>query len=235
MRAMEFSPGAGFWDKLQEVLLRADHDRAWRERWAPEMSYGRHFGPPMATTRQAAVLILFCRDQDGWFLPLTVRTQGLKHHGGQISLPGGGAMPSEVPEQTALRETQEELGIDVDSVRLLGRLSKSYLFVSDFEVTPCVGILGSRFDPQPDPAEVERVIRFPLDRLLDPTSYRRLPIHRGAAVAPSELPPSDRGVLMMAPALCLQGAVIWGATAIVLGELIELLRVLIESNPSVED
>ncbi|HEY6563942.1 MAG TPA: NUDIX domain-containing protein, partial [Pirellulaceae bacterium] len=125
-----------FPETLRHRLEQPLPGRWARERFAPALSHGRHFGPSLATTRSAAVMILLCRRGDAWSLPLTKRPEGLRHHGGQISLPGGAAEAGESAEQTSRRELAEELGIDLALVHDVGRLSTSYLFISDFQVSP---------------------------------------------------------------------------------------------------
>src|SRR3989337_917516 len=108
---------------------------ATRSLMDPQMSYSRHAGPAPITARQAAVLVLLCRRAGRWHLPLTVRTDTLPQHGGQICLPGGTVEPGETSSQAAVRELREELGVD-GPVEPFGRLSDCYVFASDFVITP---------------------------------------------------------------------------------------------------
>src|SRR6478609_6500408 len=98
-----------------------------RARMSPQLSYGRHAGPALVTSRPAAVLLLLFRRRGRWMLPLTERPLSLPHHGGQISLPGGAVDVGESSCGAAMRELGEELGV-VDQVEVLGCLSDSYVF-----------------------------------------------------------------------------------------------------------
>jgi hypothetical protein len=150
----------------------------------------------------------------------------MKEHGGQICLPGGAAHGNELPEQAALRELEEELGVPSDEVTLLGRLSPSYLFVSDYIVTPVVGLRhrGSGFVP--DRNEVVEMIPFALDELTDPRNHRRVRVFNGQVVSDEVAAkvPRSVGVWTTAPAICWREHKIWGATAVILGEFIEALN-----------
>lgn len=163
------------------------------------------------TCRKAGVLILFYVRDARLHLVLTRRTDNVLHHRGQISLPGGERHPGESLEAAALRETQEELGLDLGPVRLLGRLTPLYIPPSNFCVYPAVASLagGPAFRPQPE--EVAEIIEAPLDRLADPALVRRETWHYG-------------GLDHEVPFYELDGHKIWGATAMVLAELLALLR-----------
>ncbi len=167
-------------------------------------------------------MVMIYPESDRWYLPLTLRPPTLKAHGGQICLPGGAVEAGESPEQTALRELHEELGVGASLVEIVGRLSTIYLFVSDFVVTPCVAAAWQRPDFVADPAEVAELIPLPLDVLVDPEC-------RGESVRTLGEPPSaplpSRGMLptYRAPHIAWQGQRVWGATAIILSELIAVL------------
>ena len=188
--------------------------RAARERFAPAGSYGRYFGPGLVTSRPAAVLILLYPRGEEWFIPLTLRPSHMKQHGGQVSLPGGAVEPGESSEQAALREFTEELGV-LPKVQWIGRLSTSYLFASDFLVTPCLA--WCRYLPplEPNPQEVEQAIELPVAALSDARNFRNVSV----CLAPGHA--SHRQLTV--PAICWESHVVWGATAIVLGELAAML------------
>lgn len=123
--------------------------------------------------RQAAVLIILFDTTDGISFLLTERPTTLSRHPGQISLPGGA---SEAGDRgvwdTALRETEEELGLGRTAVRLLGRLPDVHVRISGYTMTPFVGWVSSLPPLHIDPSEVAAIITVPLASLLDPTCIR---------------------------------------------------------------
>lgn len=99
----------------------------------------------------------------------TQRTETVADHRGQISLPGGSREPHDPDlEATALRESQEELGVPANDVHVLGRLEDVYVSVSNFLISPFVGALDYAPTFLPDPREVACIIEVPLDQLRDP-------------------------------------------------------------------
>ncbi|HTX91330.1 MAG TPA: CoA pyrophosphatase [Anaerolineales bacterium] len=110
----------------------------------------------------AAVLIPLAWEKDEWKVVLTRRTDTVEHHKGQVSFPGGGCdLADGTAESTALREAQEEVGLDPAGVRVLGRLN-DVLTITRYRVTPVVGIVPWPYALKPAPAEVERVFTIPL-------------------------------------------------------------------------
>lgn len=167
--------------------------------------------------RRAAVLIACYPDPGGGLaFPLIERPghDARDVHRGQIGLPGGSREPEDADlVATALREAEEEVGIARDTVRVLGQLSPLYIPVSNFEVQPVVGVLSAQPTWRPQPSEVVRVIEAPLARLLDDD-----------VVAHTDMPLASGVRLNRVPYLDLAGEVVWGATAMMLGELRLALR-----------
>lgn len=160
----------------------------------------------------AAVLLLLYPTDAGWCFPLTLRTNAVANHQGQVSLPGGARQGQESLERTALRETSEEIGIAAGDVRILGSLTPVYVAVSDFLVFPFVGHLPERPVFSPSPQEVAQVLETPLEMLLDERIRRE---------EDWDLPD---GRHLHVPYFLIHGHKVWGATAVILGELIWLLR-----------
>jgi 8-oxo-dGTP pyrophosphatase MutT (NUDIX family) len=149
-------------------------------------------------------------------LPLTERPPTLSRHGGQISLPGGAVELGESSRDAALRELEEELGVE-GPVDILGRLADCYVFASDFVITPWVATTTSEPVWRPYDREVHGVVELPLDVLLNDQAIERVIIKRGPLV-------------FSAPCLRVGTACIWGATSVILGELAAALRE-IAANP----
>jgi 8-oxo-dGTP pyrophosphatase MutT (NUDIX family) len=191
-------------------------DRSSQERFAPSLCFGRHFGYAPHDVRPAAVIMALYRKGNQWYLPLTRRPTNMKAHAGQICLPGGAIDGGESAETAAVRELEEELGIAAGEVRALGSLPSLNLFVSNFWVTPFVAVLNGEPQFVPNPAEVADVIESPLTTLLDATNHR---------VQQRRLGPSGpTGWSYDAPYLAVGHERIWGATAVILGGLIEIIQ-----------
>ncbi len=203
---------------LPEVLLgrlgRPLASRVGRSRFAPGLNYGREFGPPARDARPAAVLLLLYPREGQWHIPLILRPRGMSNHAGQIGLPGGLIEPGESTQQAAIRETEEELGIRLKETDLLGRLSPSYVHATNYCVTPHVAAIDRLPTMRPNPEEVARVLNVPLAALLDPARRGSHEVNR-------------RGAIVTAPHITWEGHRIWGATYIILGELIDVLEEIV--------
>ncbi|NDR57507.1 CoA pyrophosphatase [Aliiruegeria sabulilitoris] len=127
--------------------------------------------PPNRKLRAAAVLLPIALEPRGIRLYLTKRSSRLKHHPGQVAFPGGKLDEADSgPEAAALREAQEEIGLDPANVEILGTLH-SHETVTSFDVTPVVGLLRHSFEPVPEPGEVQEVFTVPLELVTDPTRF----------------------------------------------------------------
>jgi len=166
-----------------------------------------------ADARRSAVLVpLMLGADDALDVLLTVRTTTLRSHGGQISFPGGRVDADEDVVTTALRELDEETGIPASDVAVVGTLSPLWVPPSNSAITPVVGIVRTPATFIPSEAEVEEIFTVPLATLLDDanvcvepwTLYERTVHVRHWRVHP-RVP-------------------LWGATAMILNELLELLR-----------
>jgi 8-oxo-dGTP pyrophosphatase MutT (NUDIX family) len=166
--------------------------------------------PPARTLTPAAVLVGLVKRPEGLAVLLTQRTDHLHHHPGQISFPGGHKDPGDdSPEETALREAEEEVGLSRRHVEPIGRLGE-YVTRTGFSVTPVVAFIEPPFDIIPDPFEVEEVFEVPLAFLLDPANHQR---HSR----------EFEGHMREFHAMPFKDYYIWGATA---GMLINLYEVL---------
>lgn len=184
---------------FEELLLPRDREGHMARRMEPE---------PGVIPREAAALLLFFPQHDELWLPLTVRSGTLPLHRGEVSLPGGAADPEDTsPAVTALREAHEELGVDPATVEVWGTLSPFYIPPSNFRLTPVVGFSATHPILQPNPGEVDAVFTVPLRKLQDPET-----------IVVEEW--TMRGIQVMVPFFALNGYKVWGATAILLSELL---------------
>lgn len=127
--------------------------------------------PPGRKLRPAGVLAAFLPSDDGLRLILTKRSSRLKHHPGQIAFPGGKQEESDAdPTAAALREAQEEVGLDPASVEILGTLP-THETVTSFLMTPVVGLVTGPFHPVAEPGEVEEVFTVPFDHVTNPDRF----------------------------------------------------------------
>lgn len=159
---------------------------------------------------KAAVLVPLYVQNGDLTAVFTKRPADMRRHAGEISFPGGRQDPGEELRDTALREAEEEIGLDPARVGILGELPL-YQTVTGFGIHPVVGWITPPFELRPDPFEVAEAFEVPLHYVLDPENHRRQSYRRG---------PVTRGYYV----LPYQGRFIWGATAGILVNLARLLR-----------
>jgi 8-oxo-dGTP pyrophosphatase MutT (NUDIX family) len=176
-------------------------------------------------SRPAAVLIpLFLANSSGeenygWQVLLTRRTDSVAEHQGQVAYPGGRADPTDTtPEMTALREAREEIGLNPTHVRILGRMNSLHT-ISNYLVTPIVGVIPWPFPVQLEETEVSRVFTIPLDWLADPLNHE---------IRNRSIPDSFARILNMKsyPVIYFQPyqeELLWGVSAEITLELINIL------------
>jgi 8-oxo-dGTP pyrophosphatase MutT (NUDIX family) len=165
---------------------------------------------PRLPLRSAAVLIGIVEERDGPTILLTRRTDHLTEHAGEVSFPGGRIDPGDDhAEAAALREAREEIGLAATHATLIGRLD-TYVTGTGFEVVPVVALLRPPLALRPDPHEVAEIFGLPLGELLRP----------GALYMQSGI---FDGIEHWYYALDWQGRHVWGATAGMLNNLVELL------------
>ena len=161
---------------------------------------------------RAAVLIPLLLQPNGLSVLLTQRTAHLRDHGGQISFPGGRMDPEDAgPNETALRESEEEIGLERERVEIIGQLPE-YLTVSGYSVTPIIGLVKPQAEYVLDEFEVADIFEVPLSFLMDPANHQ-------VRVWQSEQ--GSRRFYSMP----YEGRFIWGATAGMLRNLYHLLKV----------
>lgn len=141
-------------------------------------------------------------------LVFTERRHDLRRHAGEISFPGGRRDEGESYVETALREAEEEIGLERAGVEVIGALPPIGTFVTNYKVHPIVALIQSGLEFEPNPAEVETVLAFELHALRKGFAMRRL---------------IRRGVPIRTPTYVVAEHLIWGATARILGELLARL------------
>ena len=202
-------------NEVQTALQLPSFDvYAAHERMSPRMrprvrDFTRRGNPRVG----GVLLLLYCVNEEMHFV-LTRRRDDLNSHAGQISFPGGKQEHGEVLQRTALRETREEIGIPETAVSIIGQLSPIYIPPSDFEVHPFVGwYKNGRPQFAPEKSEVAEIIEVPVAHLLDPATR-------------VEEPWDFRGQQITIPFFDVDGHKVWGATAIMLSEFVERLKLV---------
>jgi len=170
------------------------------------------FGHELSSVKMSSVLVLLYPEENQLFTCLTKRPSTMKYHPGQISFPGGKVEKEDVsPLMTALREAQEEVGIHPSSVEILGKLSDLYIEVSRFSIQPFLVWADRRPDFLVDFGEVEELILFPISDFVAIEHIAETKIETQSGSLSVKYYPFN-------------GEIIWGATAMILTELIEILR-----------
>jgi len=184
-----------------------------------EGRFVRSMEPPEGVAaRPGAVLALLYPDGADLRLPLTVRSDRLPSHRGEVSLPGGATDPEDDgPVATALRECWEELGVAPESLVVWGALSSIYIPPSNFRIVPVVAFSMQAPTLSPNDAEVSAVLTVTLRELLDPD---RVVVEQWTL----------RGVELRVPFFLIAGHKVWGATALILSELVARIRRFIVSR-----
>lgn len=159
--------------------------------------------------KYSSVLLLLFIENNELNAILIKRPEHMKHHGGQIALPGGRIEKGETPLETALRETWEEIGISPDQIEILGSLSTLYVQVSRFQIHPFVGWIGKNPEFVINKNEVEKTISFPVKLIKNTFDEVELNTISGR---------------LKVPCIQFEGEIIWGATAMILSEFCDVLQ-----------
>ncbi len=180
--------------------------------WTPEVA-DEHLLSPTSSYKSAAVLIALVMREEGLTLLLTHRAAHLQHHPGQISFPGGRSEAYDLSAvDTALREAQEEIGLERQFVDVIGFLPR-YRTATGYDITPVVSLVQPPFELIADPLEVASIFEVPLAFLMDGKNHQRreFVLDKGT---------SSRSFYSMP----YEEHFIWGATAGMLRNLFHLLR-----------
>ena len=205
------SQDSPFLNALQNGLLSLPGEEA-QYRMAPSLRKQRLLHNwPIKDARQSAVLILLYPDlagPDRWKTVLMKRNEYPGAHSGQISFPGGRYEEEDDNyRMTALRETEEEIGVSQQEIQVIGKLSEMYVPASHFMIHPFVGCLSRVPEFIPDPTEVAGLLEIPLRKLFDEETKSETEILLKS------------GNKLMAPYYDVHGEVVWGATAMIISEL----------------
>jgi 8-oxo-dGTP pyrophosphatase MutT (NUDIX family) len=171
----------------------------------------RPFDPPSFYKESGVLIPLYFNEKNELEIILTLRSNDLKHHSGQISFPGGRRDKGETLEETALRETWEEIGIPSQDIEILGALSTLYVPPSNAVIHPFVGFITNLGSIKINPDEVDEVIIISVNDLLDKDNYRKTPWDFSGKIV--DVPYWD--IKHRVP--------LWGATAMILQEFIDIL------------
>lgn len=160
-----------------------------------------------SSIKKSSVLLLLYPENDELYLALIKRPAHMKHHAGQIALPGGRIEKGETELETALRETEEEIGIQTENIKILGSLSELYVEVSAFLIHPFVGWLSEKPKFEINKNEVDKMVLFPF------LNYRN-------SFESTEIK-TIKGNLEV-PCIKFENETIWGATAMILSEFYDV-------------
>jgi 8-oxo-dGTP pyrophosphatase MutT (NUDIX family) len=161
----------------------------------------------------AAVLVPLFADRGELHAVFTKRREDLRRHAGEISFPGGRQdFPDEDLRTTALRESEEEIGLAADDVELVGALPPTGTFVTNYKIHPFVGVIRPSHEWVPQPLEVEEVLELSLPALVRGYESKRL---------------VGKGVPFKTPTYTVDGHLVWGATARIVRALLERLGPLL--------
>ena len=163
--------------------------------------------------RPGGVMILFYKDNGSWCFPLIQRPDYDGVHAKQMSFPGGKKDKTDVDLIfTALRETEEEIGIDKNKIEIIGSLSELYIIASNFNVLPTIGILNETPSFIADEHEVDEIVSVKIKDLMNDSLQKEKPLT------------ILQGITINAPYFDLNNKVVWGATAMMLSELKNILK-----------
>jgi 8-oxo-dGTP pyrophosphatase MutT (NUDIX family) len=166
---------------------------------------------PNTSTRRSAVLMMFYPKGEDIFLPLILRPQYDGVHGGQMAFPGGRVeLKDKDIQATALREAQEEIGIKATDVKVIKNLTELFIPPSNMFCQPVVGYMPTRPYFYPDEREVAGIFEVSISEILDPSILQLRTVE-------------TQGVKLETPCFVIQEQIVWGATALMIAELVEIL------------
>ncbi len=201
-----------FISQLKHSLQKKLPGEAAHNKMAPNIRFTAKTNPNKNNTKDSAVLILLYPHKNSLSIPFIQRPVYNGVHSGQISLPGGKYETSDLNlKTTALRETYEEIGVVKDQIEVIGNLTPIYIPNSNFNVSPFIGVVKETPIFIPDPYEVKNIIEAPLNTLLSDNCL-------------SSFKKEVNGHKIEAPYYNISGHIIWGATAMIISELKDVIQ-----------
>ena len=202
-----------FFENLKDELDKGLPGEHAQLKMAPKI---RDYFKPKVKSRDAGVLILLYQKKGEIYVAFILRNEYDGPHSGQISFPGGKSEKSDKNIiDTALRESHEEIGINPEKVKIVGQLTPLHIPVSNFMVYPIIGIYEDEPIFKADPNEVQKILEVKLKDLIDSDNCTTKEFHYGE-------------ISFTAPIYCPNNITIWGATAMMLSEFLEIVK----NNPS---
>lgn len=187
------------------------------KRMSPSHRFPFLKSPNVLQSKRGAVLIMLYQQEDLWYFPIILRPTYDGEHSGQLSLPGGKREFQDVDyKSTALRETEEEIGINISDIEILGELSTIYIPKSNYIVHPFIGYVSSKPRFVADKKEVEKIIEISVDSLSDVSILDFFSFELN-------------GKQVKAPSWKIDEHKLWGATAMVLAEFCDVANTKIDS------
>lgn len=206
-----------FTQKLKEVLQLPLPGKDAQNKLASEYYLGKRIDfKNLSGHKKSAVCLLFYEKNNAPHFLLIKRPDTHRYHAGQIALPGGSCDPGESYEQTALRELEEETGIKIFPETILGRLTPLYIPVSNFYIQPIIAYTTADFEFIKT-HETEQCLEYALRDFLNETIAGKIEVE------------ATNKLKFKTPYFDVQGFVLWGATAMILSEMKELL---IQNKPT---
>lgn len=198
---------------IKKVLTQTLPGKASHKKMLPPGRLLKAAPADKSKVKKSSVLLLLFEEGNALKACLIKRPAHMKHHAGQIALPGGRMEPDETDIETALRETEEEIGITANKIEILGKLSDFYVEVSRFEIQPIVAWLNEAPKTTLNKDEVEKVIFFPIRIFKPPFAEIELETLTGK---------------LSVPCIKFNGEIIWGATAMILSEFYDLTKSVLD-------
>jgi 8-oxo-dGTP pyrophosphatase MutT (NUDIX family) len=200
-------------DEIKAALLSHREAESAHQKFLPERRSLEIPSSRSGKIRESAILFLLVNHNSEICLGLTLRSLNLKHHPGQISFSGGKINKDEHDTiLTALRELEEEIGIDRKNVLICGKLSYLYIPISNFIVYPIVGYVDHEPHFKVNHDEVDEIILLPLKEF-----FRKENITKSTV--------ETKTGKMEVPCYSIHGQIVWGATAMIISEFVELLKI----------